>query len=56
MDKDIGQHKRLGITKLPLIELEALEVLKEVELRLLPSLNMVILKDKKDRGTVTLKV
>ncbi|KAF8032429.1 hypothetical protein BT93_D1370 [Corymbia citriodora subsp. variegata] len=55
LDKDIGQDKRLGIAKLPLIDLEP-EVAKEVELRLLPSLDMLKIKDKKDRGTVTVKV
>lgn len=54
-DKDIGQDKRLGIVKLPLIDVEA-ETLKEVDLRLLPSLDMLKIKDKKDRGTVTVKV
>ncbi|XP_059651512.1 calcium-dependent lipid-binding protein [Cornus florida] len=54
-DEDIGGDKRLGMVKLPLIELEA-EKLKEVELRLLPSFDMLKIKDKKDRGTVTLKV
>ncbi|XP_057998482.1 calcium-dependent lipid-binding protein isoform X1 [Hevea brasiliensis] len=53
-DKDIGQDKRLGITKVPLIELEA-ETSKEMELRLLPSLDMLKIKDKKDRGTLTIK-
>ena len=54
-DQDIGQDKRLGIAKLPLIELEA-ETWKDYELRLLPSLDTLKVKDKKDRGTVTLKV
>ncbi|KAK3194953.1 hypothetical protein Dsin_026263 [Dipteronia sinensis] len=54
-DKDIGQDKRLGIVKLPLIEIEA-ETEKEVELRLLPSLDMLKIKDKKDRGTITVKI
>ena len=54
-DKDIGQDKRLGIAKLPLIELVA-EDPKEVELKLLPSLDMLKIKDKKDRGTITIKV
>ncbi|KAM6584936.1 hypothetical protein CsatB_011938 [Cannabis sativa] len=54
-DQDIGQDKRLGIAKVPLIELEA-ETLKEFELRLLPSLDTLKVKDKKDRGTVTIKV
>ncbi|CAB4300201.1 unnamed protein product [Prunus armeniaca] len=54
-DKDIGQDKRLGVTKLPLIDLEA-ETVKELELRLQPSLNMLKIKEKKDRGTITIKV
>ena len=54
-DQDIGQDKRLGIAKLPLIELQA-ETSKEYELRLLPSLDTLKVKDKKDRGTVTIKV
>lgn len=54
-DKDIGQDKLLGIAKLPLIELEA-ETSKEFELKLLPSLDMLKIKDKKDRGTVTIQV
>lgn len=54
-DKDIGQDKRLGITKLPMKELEA-ETEKEFDLRLLPSLDMMKIKDKKDRGTLTIKV
>ncbi|KAF8028243.1 hypothetical protein BT93_E0986 [Corymbia citriodora subsp. variegata] len=54
-DEDIGQDKRLGTTKLPLIDLEA-ETEKEVNLRLLPSLDMLKIIDKKDRGTITLKV
>ncbi|KAL2514993.1 Calcium-dependent lipid-binding (CaLB domain) family protein [Forsythia ovata] len=54
-DQDIGQDKRLGIAKLPLIELEP-EAPKEIELRLLPSLDMLKIKDKKDRGTLTIQV
>ncbi|XP_073269594.1 calcium-dependent lipid-binding protein-like [Primulina huaijiensis] len=54
-DEDIGQDKRLGIAKLPLAELEA-DTAKENELRLLPSLDMLKIKDKKDRGTVTIQV
>uniref|UniRef100_A0A7N0SZ91 Uncharacterized protein n=1 Tax=Kalanchoe fedtschenkoi TaxID=63787 RepID=A0A7N0SZ91_KALFE len=54
-DQDIGQDKRLGIVKLPLIGLEA-ETEKEFDLRLMPSLDMLKIKDKKDRGTVTVKV
>ncbi|KAI4356847.1 hypothetical protein L6164_000834 [Bauhinia variegata] len=54
-DEDIGQDKRLGIVKLPLNDLEA-ETLKEFELRLLSSLDTLKVKDKKDRGTLTIKV
>lgn len=55
-DKDnIGQDEKLGVTKLPLIDLEN-ETAKEVELRLMPSLDMTRIKDKRDRGTITLKV
>ncbi|KAI3449148.1 hypothetical protein Pfo_005813 [Paulownia fortunei] len=54
-DEDIGEDKRLGIAKLPLIELEA-ETSKEIELRLLPALDMLKIKDKKDRGTLTIQV
>ncbi|XP_059428388.1 calcium-dependent lipid-binding protein-like [Corylus avellana] len=54
-DKDIGQDKRLGIVKLPLIQLEA-ETEKEYNLRLLPSLDMLKIKDKKDRGRLIIKV
>lgn len=54
-DKDIGQDKKLGITKLPLVDLEP-DTLKEIDLRLTPSLDMTKVKDKKDRGTITLKV
>ncbi|CAA2996420.1 synaptotagmin-5 isoform X1 [Olea europaea subsp. europaea] len=54
-DQDVGQDERLGIAKLPLIELEAGNS-KEIELRLLPSLDMLKIKDKKDRGTLTIQV
>ncbi|GKV12965.1 hypothetical protein SLEP1_g24048 [Rubroshorea leprosula] len=54
-DQDIGQDKKLGIVKLPLIGLEP-NNLKEVELRLLSSLDTLKVKDKRDRGTITLKV
>lgn len=45
----------MGVAKLPLIELEP-ETPKEYELRLLPSLDMLKVKDKEDRGTLTNKV
>uniref|UniRef100_A0A7N2R9J6 Uncharacterized protein n=1 Tax=Quercus lobata TaxID=97700 RepID=A0A7N2R9J6_QUELO len=54
-DEDIGQDKRLGIAKLTLNDLEA-ESEKELDLRLQPSLDMLKIKDKKDRGTLTIKV
>ncbi|KAI4354933.1 hypothetical protein L6164_003756 [Bauhinia variegata] len=54
-DEDIGQDKRLGIVKLPLIVLEA-ETPKEIQLRLLSSLDTIKVKDKKDRGSLTIKV
>ncbi|XP_004510925.1 calcium-dependent lipid-binding protein-like [Cicer arietinum] len=54
-DEDIGQDKRLGIVQLPLIDLEA-QTEKEIQLRLLSSLDTLKVKDKKDRGTLTLKV
>ncbi|KAK7340146.1 hypothetical protein VNO77_20840 [Canavalia gladiata] len=54
-DKDIGQDKRLGVVKLPLNNLEA-ETEKELQLRLLPSLDTLKVKDKKDRGTITIKI
>ncbi|KAL5191681.1 Synaptotagmin-4 [Glycine soja] len=47
LDKDIGQDKRLGIAQLPLIGLE-IQTEKEIELRLLPSLDTLKVKDKKD--------
>lgn len=54
-EDEISQDKKLGIVKLPLVDLEA-ETSKEFELRLLPSLDMMKIKDKKDRGTITVKV
>uniref|UniRef100_A0A6V7QUY8 Synaptotagmin-5-like n=1 Tax=Ananas comosus var. bracteatus TaxID=296719 RepID=A0A6V7QUY8_ANACO len=55
-DEDkITQHERLGIAKLPLIDLEP-ETPKEFSLNLLQSLDTVKVKDKKDRGTLTIKV
>ncbi|KAL0725342.1 hypothetical protein Bca4012_039941 [Brassica carinata] len=54
-DKDVGQDERLGLVKLPLSSLEA-GVTKEMELNLLSSLDTLKVKDKKDRGSITLKV
>lgn len=45
----------MGVAKLPLSELVA-DTAKEIELRLLPKLDMLKVKDKKDRGTITIKV
>lgn len=45
----------MGVAKLPLNELVA-DAAKEIELRLLPKLDMTQVKDKKDRGTITVKV
>ncbi|GAB4838900.1 hypothetical protein Ancab_028434 [Ancistrocladus abbreviatus] len=53
-DEDIRQDKKLGITKLPLVDLEE-EKEKVIELRLFPSLDVTKVKDKKDRGTITMK-
>ncbi|XP_010272629.1 PREDICTED: synaptotagmin-4 [Nelumbo nucifera] len=54
-DKDVTQDKRLGIVKLPLHGLEP-DIPKELDLRLLPSLDMMKIIDKKDRGSLTVKV
>ncbi|KAK4415981.1 Synaptotagmin-5 [Sesamum alatum] len=54
-DEDIGDDKKLGTVKLPLIDLQP-DVSKEMELRLLPALDMLKIKDKKDRGTLAIKV
>ncbi|KAL5727825.1 hypothetical protein ACHQM5_000972 [Ranunculus cassubicifolius] len=55
-DNDVaGSDKRLGIAKIPLISLEP-ETTKEMDVRLLPALDMMKIKDKKDRGTITVKV
>ncbi|WOL19314.1 synaptotagmin-5-like [Canna indica] len=55
-DEDkIQQDKRMGTAKLALNELEP-EVSKEIELNLLSSLDTLKVKDKKDRGSLTIKV
>ncbi|KAL0302306.1 UNVERIFIED_CONTAM: Synaptotagmin-5 [Sesamum calycinum] len=54
-DEDIGDDKKLGTVKFTLIDLQP-EVSKELELRLLPELDMLKIKDKKDRGTLTIQV
>ncbi|XP_047318211.1 calcium-dependent lipid-binding protein-like [Impatiens glandulifera] len=53
-DQDIGQDKRLGVAKIPLIDLEV-EGTKEIQVRLLSSLDTLKVKDKKDRGTITIE-
>lgn len=45
----------MGIAKLSLNELEP-EISKEIELSLLASLDTLKVKDKKDRGSLTIKV
>ncbi|KAG5579649.1 hypothetical protein H5410_050276 [Solanum commersonii] len=55
LDEDIGEDDRMGVTKLPLNELES-DTPKEIELRLLPKYDMLKIKDKKDRGTITIKI
>ncbi|KAH9321730.1 hypothetical protein KI387_016369, partial [Taxus chinensis] len=54
-DEDIGQDKSLGIVKCPLLDLEP-EKPKELTLKILPSLDTNKIKDKKDRGTINVKV
>ncbi|XP_010523704.1 PREDICTED: synaptotagmin-4-like [Tarenaya hassleriana] len=54
-DKDVGQDERLGLVKLPLSGLES-EATRDIELNLLASLDTLKVKDKKDRGSITLKV
>ena len=54
-DEDkMKQDKRLGIAKLPLSDL-GMETVKEVNLQLLSSLDTTKVKDKKDRGVLTIK-
>lgn len=48
------QDKRLGIAKLPLSDLE-METVQEVNLQLLSSLDTTKVKDKKDRGVLSIK-
>ncbi|KAI3918680.1 hypothetical protein MKX01_042000 [Papaver californicum] len=55
LDEDVGQDQQLDIAKLPLFDLEP-ETSKEISVRLLPALDMLKIKDKKDKGTITLKI
>ncbi|KAK1651697.1 hypothetical protein QYE76_069502 [Lolium multiflorum] len=55
-DEDsLKQDKRLGIAKLPLSDL-GIETVQEINLQLLSSLDTTKVKDKKDRGVLTIKV
>lgn len=45
----------MGIAKLTLADLQQ-DVEKEIDLRLMPSLDMLKIKDKKDRGNIIVKV
>ncbi|KAJ1297934.1 hypothetical protein BS78_01G416500 [Paspalum vaginatum] len=54
-DEDkMKQDKRLGIAKLPLNDLE-IKTVQEVNLQLLSSLDTTKVKDKRDRGVLTIK-
>ncbi|KAG0551905.1 hypothetical protein BDA96_01G463500 [Sorghum bicolor] len=54
-EDNMKQDKRLGIAKLPLSDLE-METVQEVNLQLLSSLDTTKVKDKKDRGMLSIKV
>uniref|UniRef100_A0A0D6QWU7 C2 domain-containing protein n=1 Tax=Araucaria cunninghamii TaxID=56994 RepID=A0A0D6QWU7_ARACU len=54
-EDNIGQDKSLGVCKYPLVDIEP-EKSKELTLKLMPSLDTLKIKDKKDRGTITVKV
>ncbi|CAD6202923.1 unnamed protein product [Miscanthus lutarioriparius] len=54
-EDNMKQDKRLGIAKLPLSDLE-METVQEVNLQLLSSLDTTKVKDKKDRGVLSIKV
>jgi Ca2+-dependent lipid-binding protein len=53
-EDNMKQDKRLGIAKLPLSDLE-METVQEVNLQLLSSLDTTKVKDKKDRGMLSIK-
>lgn len=55
MDKDVGTDTFLGIVTYPISKLVPEET-TEVTLNLKSALDTNLVKDKKDRGTVTLKV
>eukprot|EP00250_Pteridium_aquilinum_P001477 c11666_g1_i1 orf=308-1747(-) len=52
-DKDIGNDKLLGVATYPLAKLNA-EQSKELTLPLVPSLDIDNVKDKRDRGSITI--
>lgn len=55
-DEDsLKQDKRLGIAKVPLSDLEV-ETVQEINVQLLSSLDTTKVKDKKDRGVLTIRV
>ncbi|KAJ7546329.1 hypothetical protein O6H91_08G035800 [Diphasiastrum complanatum] len=55
MDQDITEDKFLGVVSFPLAKLTPEET-KEFTLNLLPSLDTAHVVDKKDRGTITVKL
>ncbi|XP_042392307.1 calcium-dependent lipid-binding protein-like [Zingiber officinale] len=54
-EDNLQQDKKMGVAKLSLQELKP-EATKEMELKLLSSLDTLSIKDKKDRGSLTVKV
>lgn len=55
LDQDVGQDKVLGEVAYPLLKLVAEDSVK-LQLPLLPSLDTDRVKDKKDRGSLTVEV
>lgn len=54
-DEDFGTDKELGITSVPLHGLKP-DTEVEITKKLAPSLDTIRVKDKGDRGTITVKV
>lgn len=54
-DEDMGTDKLLGETSIPLLDLKP-DVEEEVTKNLSPSLDTNKVRDKKDRGSLTVKV
>lgn len=52
---DVGEDKKLGVVKCRLVDLEP-EKLKDLTLSLLPSLDTLKVRDKKNRGTIDIKL